>query len=298
MKRFGVILMAFVLVLGLTQCKKSSLAPTDNNGKVFMTLEAGCGNSKTVFNPENYTFNWANAGGKEYIYVASNTHGYLGTLEATTDGVTGGQPANTTRLRFTGEIKTFETSDELYFYYLGNDKRTIADNATSFEMVFSGQSDATTSTVANLLVALAKGSVQSMGDEQYKATADLTVEIAIAKFKFYNGDSSNDVILYGSNEGGDYDIYKSAIVRLNMCRVDHKEGSETSASDGINLGAYSANKELYVALVPNTEQKTTLYFKNGATNSGSIIFNRGIVKNTYYTNPGGNPLNVNLNPGK
>ena len=78
MKRFSLILMAFVVVL-FTQCKKEDPAQenSDTAKIVPITLEMPIGGSKTDFSgfltdPHNQSavINWGNAQGKETIYLA------------------------------------------------------------------------------------------------------------------------------------------------------------------------------------------------------------------------------------
>lgn len=103
-KATSIILMALVLVMGLTQCKKNNdINTADNEGeKVYITLMVNQGNgSRLDVDPPHVTFE-----NGDKIYVASNGY-YVGTL--THNGTT-----------FEGEISSATEGQPLYFYLLGN----------------------------------------------------------------------------------------------------------------------------------------------------------------------------------
>lgn len=103
-KATSIILMALVLVMGLTQCKKNNdINTADNEGeKVYITLMVNQGNgSRLDVDPPHVTFE-----NGDKIYVASNGK-YVGTL--THNGTT-----------FEGEISSATEGQPLYFYLLGN----------------------------------------------------------------------------------------------------------------------------------------------------------------------------------
>ena len=102
MKKLNIIILAVALVMGATQCKKN--VETINNAAsegVYITLKVGNGTKHDV-DPNSGEVEY-NSGDK--IYVGHNG-AYIGTLTYGTNG-------------FSGTITPGETSDYLYFYFLG-----------------------------------------------------------------------------------------------------------------------------------------------------------------------------------
>ena len=103
------LLLACVLLLGFTQCKKEQPLEPDTQGeKVNITLNVNGGNangSKVEVIPPSVKFETG-----DRILVVSNGH-YVGTLEATKVG---------DNVMFSGDITDPVVGEPLYFYFLGN----------------------------------------------------------------------------------------------------------------------------------------------------------------------------------
>lgn len=117
MKKTILILSAFVLALGLTQCKKEEVPATTNDNTdngVRITLNVG-NNSRANVNP-NGNPNWATVSFEtgDYIYVGYN-NAYVGYLECTS------ATAETGYGYFEGtvNIETVVSGEKLHFYMLG-----------------------------------------------------------------------------------------------------------------------------------------------------------------------------------
>ena len=259
MKKIGFILLAATLAFGMTQCKKDNITPASEDKTVFMTLDAGYGGGRTVFDPSAPGFNWSN--GTEYISVGSSVSGYLGELSGTGTGTS----AAASRIIFSGNITApaGTEGEKIYFFYLGNGSHS---GATSLD--FSNQSAAgTTATVTNYIVAIGEGRVTNSG-ATYTATADLEVKTAIAYFNDSDMGTGN-VYLHGN------DVYSTAT-------INYTSGTITGNTKGwINMGTASVGK--YIALIPSVSTETTLVFDSD-TKAGGMTFLRGIQANRYYSN--------------
>ena len=103
------LLLACVLLLGFTQCKKEQPLEPDTQGeKVNITLNVNGGNangSRVEVIPPSVKFETG-----DRILVVSNGH-YVGTLEATKVG---------DNVMFSGDITDPVVGEPLYFYFLGN----------------------------------------------------------------------------------------------------------------------------------------------------------------------------------
>lgn len=265
-KNGATLLIAALMLLGLTHCKKNDIATIPDGDTVFMTLEASCGGGRTIFDPSVPGIRWS-ADAKEYIYVGSSVNGYLGELSGKSNVST---PA-TNRLSFSGTIQApaGTEGEKFYFFYLGNGRH---NEATSLD--FSNQEDsAGTDFVTDYVVAIGEGTVTNSGTT-YTATADLEVKTAIAYFnddEFYTGSSYDNVYLRGN------DVYSTAT-------IDYKAGTIIGNTKGsINTGLAFYRK--YIALIPSVSTETTLIFE-GATKEGTMTFLRGIQANRYYSNDG------------
>ena len=103
MKKYITIIIAVALVMGMTQCKKN--VETINNAAsegVFITLKVAGDDSRHEVNPNSGKVVYKEG---DKIYVGHNC-AYVGTLTYGTNG-------------FSGTINPGETSDYLYFYFLG-----------------------------------------------------------------------------------------------------------------------------------------------------------------------------------
>ena len=109
MKRLGMILMAGVMVLGFTQCKKEQApANTETEGvHITLTVDGGSNSSKVAVNPnasEGYATVAFETG--DIIYVGNNG-AYCGYL--THNGT-----------NFSGTVTPTSEADYLHFYFMGN----------------------------------------------------------------------------------------------------------------------------------------------------------------------------------
>lgn len=116
MRRLSIIITALVLVLGLTQCKKSNdTDPTTEGAKITLVVEDG---AKADVNPGNGAVTFKNG---DVIYVGSGGK-YVGTLTRTSDV-------------FSGNLSNPVEGQPLYFYFLGNVTPTINNNIFTVSII-------------------------------------------------------------------------------------------------------------------------------------------------------------------
>lgn len=268
------LLLAFALLLGMTQCKKKVVSP-EETGTIYMTASTSNG-SRTVFVPDmgngNSGFNW-NSTGNEYVVVSGNSTGYLGELSA----VAPGGDASINRTEFSGTITAPSANDtKLYFFYLGNGSHSQATGTASTVIDFSEQADGTTSSVTNYLIAVEEISRDKVviDGSQCDVTIDLKVKTAIAFFRLsgFTGTSNQNetVYLHGT------DVYTSAEINFKTGEVIGKDRGY------INVGTNNANG-VYVSLIDSgTTTAATLQFDSNSKN-GSIVFPNGIKGRMFYS---------------
>ncbi len=267
LKNGTALLLAFALLIGMTQCKKKIVTATDSD-KIYVTLDASYGGSRTVFVPGDANggtgFLWND--GDEYIYVGGSVDGYLGRLHKAAEGGN----AQTTRIVFEGELTTPSGTQDYYFFYLGNAPRTIAANAVKETIDFSNQENKEESNVTDCLIAIDRGTLTQISGNNYKATADLKVKTAIAYFVlsgYENNNVDETVYLHGAN------VFSSA-------EIDFKNGTVTGVDNGwINVGT---NGNKYVSLIANDGSATTLKFESN-THTGEMTFPNGIQEKVFYS---------------
>lgn len=267
LKNGTTLLLAFALLIGMTQCKKKIVTATDSD-KIYVTLDASYGGSRTVFVPGDANggtgFLWND--GDEYIYVGGSVDGYLGRLHKAAEGGN----AQTTRIVFEGELTTPSGTQDYYFFYLGNAPRTIAANAVKETIDFSNQENKEESNVTDCLIAIDRGTLTQISGNNYKATADLKVKTAIAYFVlsgYENNNVDETVYLHGAN------VFSSA-------EIDFKNGTVTGVDNGwINVGT---NGNKYVSLIANDGSATTLKFESN-THTGEMTFPNGIQEKVFYS---------------
>ena len=258
MKKLTLILAAFALTFGFSQCKKAE-TPTTTEG-VYITLTAGYGQNgaKTDFNPVSGAFEWTgSAGNLEYINVGGNSSGYLGQLTSTQSGAT---------VEFSGTITPGAEDTQLYFFYLGNGNHALATT-----LDFSNQ-DGTLGNVTNYHIAISDG-IEYTGQTSFSATLNMKMAIAyfdVSGFKKAN-ETAETVYLHGD------EVYTTAT-------IDYQTGTITGDAKGyLNMGTANAGK--YVALIPSTTEQTTLKFDSDSK-TGAMTFLRGIQAGRYYSNSG------------
>ena len=133
MKRLGMIVMAGLLVLGLTQCKKEQTNNTQSEGNVVRialnvgpSTGSGTNNGSRV-NVDPDAMEQVTFASGDQIVVASNG-AVVGTLEH-----------NGTN--FTGDINSPTEGQLLYFYFLGNKQGTLQTGATTCTVNISDQTN-------------------------------------------------------------------------------------------------------------------------------------------------------------
>jgi hypothetical protein len=134
-RKNATLLLACVLLLGFTQCKKEeSLAPADNNGKVRITLRlVGNTDSRAIVDPTGnggqYNYAPVSLEAGDRIYVGYN-NAYVGYLDYASNG------------SFTGDVTITETVDgePLHFYLLGGKGFTPVQDGNTFTLNISDQS--------------------------------------------------------------------------------------------------------------------------------------------------------------
>ena len=118
MKKLTIIISVLVLVMCMSQCKKSDnlAAPEGGEGR-FVTLTASIGDgSKTEILPDGLV-QWS-AGDK--LYVVGSTQGYLGTL------TTANYSKASASATFAGRINEITESQDIHFYYFGKTDVTLS----------------------------------------------------------------------------------------------------------------------------------------------------------------------------
>jgi hypothetical protein len=256
MKKLVLITTALVLTLTFSQCKKNDNQPSSEEGTIMLTFSPTNGNSgsKTVFDPSNVSFAWS---GTEYIYVGGSNHeNCLGTLSGT---------LNASSITFTGSITEPTNGEELYFFYLGNDKT----GGSVSTLDFSSQ-DGTIENVTNYHVAIGS-TTYNEGSTNYSATLNMAMSIAYFDVSgFVNSNEEAETVCLHGNE-----VYATAT-------VDYQTGTITGNTKGcLSMGTANAGK--YVALIPSTESETTLEF-NSDSKTGEMTFLRGIRAGKFYAN--------------
>jgi hypothetical protein len=267
MKKFALTtIVALALVLTFTQCKKTEKPAADEG--VFVTLRATYGHNedRTDFNPGTNSFVWTE-GATEIVYVGGSEHsGCFGLLYGTGTG--------NDKMEFTGLLTAMPNDGEyLYFFYLGKEPKT-GDALTTLD--FSNQ-DGTLASLTKNHIAISYGLAFS-GMLVFDATFH-----PISSFAYFNtsGFGAEPVSLHGE------EVYSKAT-------VDFSNGTITGSEKGsISIG--SGSNGVYVALLPSTNDETTLEF-DSYFNTGSITFLRGIQKGKYYCKDNGAALNVEAVP--
>lgn len=271
MKNGTTLLLIFALMLGMTQCKKQvETVATNSVEKVSMTLDAGYGNSRTVFVPgeDSSGFTWSTTD-NEYVYIGGSDSGYLGCLTAEPQSST---TSTTEPIVFSGTITKPNDTELLYVFYLGNGSRTITTTDGTITIDFSDQSaTGATDKVTNFLIAEHAAKNVHVNGNTITAQADLDVKTAVAYFNLsgFSSDTRGDEIIYLNGT----DVYSAATINFT-------DGSVTGSYKGpINVGT---NGEKYVALIASTNAETTLKFDSDSK-SGEIAFTNGIESNKFYS---------------
>lgn len=253
MKKIALLVIAFALIIGMTQCKKKAATPVSDNGiQITLSANNGC-DEKTNFDGTGFT--WSEPG-TEIIYVGGNNTGYLGHLTSTSNSADG------KKADFSGSINNPGGNETLYFFYLG--KGAVKEDPNNLD--FSKQ-DGTIGNVTNYHIA--------MGSAAYSSTntyTDVTFDMKMAIARFNTKDFDGSVYIHGDG------IYSAA-------NVNYQTGTITGTTEGFNLiGA--AGENCYVAMIPQASPKETVVKFESGGHTGEMTFVRGIKENMYYCDNG------------
>jgi hypothetical protein len=255
------LLLAFAILLGLTQCKKKvdTINAVVTNG-IPMTLEAYNGGRTSV--SDEGIINWT-AGDKIYVVCDGECVGYV---ENTAGALT----------TFTGTVTGVTTgAHTFHYYYVGN--QTIADAATSFEMDFSDQTG-NLDDLGDFHVGHGSQEISYTAGDEISAAAEMTSLVSVGYFDIAGmAEVGEKVFMYGENVNNKISINFSTNVVTNT-KVDTEHNNNYISlgivSDGATCGRY-------VMLVPNDGTETTISFVSKRT-SGSYTFPRGIETGKFY----------------
>lgn len=261
------LLLAFTLLLSLTQCKKKTVTPSNTNSdSIYITLNASYGGDRTVFDPTvsnpNNAFTWT-PNVREYIYVGGSFHsGLMGTLS----GITSSSDAHT--ISFSGTINDIYDNEELYFFYIGEGIRRY--DYPSQVVCFADQTG-NLSDVTDFHIAIGSATHHSIaGETTYSYNANLDMAMAIAYFDL-NNFGNEEVRIYGD------DLY-------TIAEVDYQHGRIVGKAKG-SIKTKNVSGGNYIALIPSTTNHTVVRFVSDS-HVGELNFNRGIQAKKYYSSDG------------
>lgn len=221
MRKLSTILMAVVLVLGLTQCKKETPANSENEGgKVSITLDVENHGNKHVVDPgaTQATVTYKNG---DVIYVGDGKT-YLGILKKRGDGG-----------NFSGSINTpAEGTKNLHFYFIGSltvaKGDTVRGTTASFTYDISNQS--------GQLPVLSYATAPYTGAASY--SCELQNQCGLAEFTL--GSDAGTVVVGG--------MQTVAVINFASPGI-----SGNSTIGGITLNNTSSGKTKYAILLPQGE---------------------------------------------
>lgn len=278
LKTTATMILACVMLLGFTQCKKKVVDTMTQTEGIKMTLVADNG-AKTSFDADG-TIHW-NKSKKErvFVFVDGECKGSL------TNNGTGG---NT----FTGELSSFPAGTyDFYFYYLGNnvDENTIKSGDKSFSMDFSNQDGTLGNLGDNHFGCGIMRDVYYDGGTSISAQALMQSYVSMGLFNTTGmAESGQKVYFYGDNIN-------------NKISVSFSDGVPTYTYEKTNSGyicAGTPSAKTYVILVPNhtngSESKPTAFTFVSKRTTGSVegtTFPYGIIGGRFYCQ-GGNINNA------
>lgn len=234
MKKISIILVAFVMVLSMTQCKKNEA--TDQNETVTITLDVKHNNgAKVDVNPATGTVDFETG---DKVYVGSGGK-YVGIL--THNGT-----------HFVGNITNPTEGQPLQFYFLGNvtpNETLTAGTTEECSVVISDQTE-------HLPVISCAASNENYASGLTSYTGHLLNKCALVKFNVTTP-SNSPICITGMN---------------NKVTVDFSQNTVTPSIDGegvIKLPAGSGeNVEKWAILLPQDAlvegEEGTAYTENGA----------------------------------
>lgn len=279
-KKGVAIMLAFSMLLGLTQCKKHlDVIETVDKG-IPMTLDAYNG-AKTVFNMsgDQLQIAW---GTNEVIYVVCNGK----CIGSVTNGAGGGGT-------FTGSVTDLTAGNTytLHYYYVGTEQ-TIADNATSFTMTFSGQ-DGTLDNLGKYHIGYGTQTITYDGNP-ISAVAGLQSLVAIGYFDIAGmAEVGESVYMYGAN------LNNKIVIDFSTNTVTNTKVANDKLI-GLGVVTSGATCGKYVMLVPNHTDGTELlatditFISKRTTGTCNNTFRYGVVADRFYCKDGNSntPIDV------
>lgn len=255
------LLLACVLLLSFTQCKKEQpVEPTQNEGvRITLTVDGGNNNgSRVIVNPTGHTnpnFATVTFEAGDVIYVGNNG-AYCGYLEY--DGTTN---------KFSGNIddSNLSEADYLHFYFMGNKgakSQPTSVNITDQTSKYPVISYAHSKTLYN--------------SEVSTYTAKLQNYCAIVKFTTPDISQTNAITITGMNNTVTVNFSAN-----NAATSATGDPYSFSAGNGeITLHAES-NTERWAILIPKNTAITSTAFADGYAPNGTFTV-PAITANTYY----------------
>ena len=261
-RKSAALLMAGVLMLGFTQCRKKDVATVVDNTANLVPMTLTTDGAKTSF--DDGVISWV-SGDKLNVVAGGKC---IGTL--TYNGS-----------EFTGYVNLddFSESDEttFYFYYVGN--QTIASGETSFTMSMSGQTGAQAdlgdfhvSKGLQYVIINKSGMNVSANMRSYTAVAYFN----ISGFNRYS-ETDENLYMYGNN------IYEQLTINFSTNEI-----AAEHAGYYIGAGTSVNNANAYYMFIPThadgqTQVNHVVNFVNKRT-STTVNFQYGIVSNGWYCN--------------
>ena len=248
MKRLTLIIMAGLLMLGLTQCKKEQTNTNANaEGEwVTITVKVDAGDRHIVY-PGTGAVVYSDG---DKIYVGNNGH-YVGTLTYN-DGA------------FSGQIQSPSTADYLHFYFIGGEYTGTLNAGTteSFDWSIADQSDK--------LPVLSYGhSTQKYTDDNATYGCTLENQCALVKFSLAEGTSAAVTV------GGMHTV----------ASINFADGTIVATSTTGNITLYSESAESttskWAILLPQDAVKGAAVTVGGNDNYTAYV--PAVTANMYYT---------------
>lgn len=245
MKKISFILMAFALVLGLTQCKKNlDTVSSVADGKVYITYSTA--DSKTNIT-EAGVVTWT-AG--DVCHVYASTTGYLGSLTLSSGEGTG-------EGTFTGSLSAWTDDETLRFYYLGTNTKKADD---TFVIDYSAQ-DGTLATIASKYH-VSCYTAENVPASQTSFSGKMLNQMALAVFDVSGFGAGNVKIYAASGFRNQITISDKGVLSYGVAGVHPTVDNQ---SGHIVIGASGAKK--YVALLPSDGEITMQFTSQSKTGS-------------------------------
>jgi len=277
MKKFGLIVAAFAVMLGLSQCNKKHDMPVfwENSTKTI-TLTTSCGgNAKGDFDDEDGKLKYAwnmNHAETVLVYIQgggeSFTEGkYIGTMNLVS-------VSDTYSATFQGEIKTlFPSKGWIRFVHCGRNIALTPDGNATYDVDFSTQYGVM-ETISKNVIAVCDQRITEDCTFNFSG-CNLDTQFGVVKFTFNVFEGIDDVVLHGITHTG---------LRVNANGVIEYLGGTTSTLKGMD-----DNMESYCAVLMPKDETTYLF-----TKGYKIAYKKtGIEAGSFYTE-GGDPLTLKM----